>query len=447
MPPSPRISVRLADDRRTAFVTVRAGAVVPGGTGRATEQDLRDKLTAAQVTTGIDDDAFRRVALGLGDAAFEISDETIARGALPQEGMDGGFEPVFQDGIQPGHLRPDGSIDFFDRELLKGVQKDEVLGQMRRARPGTEGFLVDGTVTAAASVKELVFALGSGVVCDPKGLVRATRAGVVAYRAFEAIDVVETHVHQGPVDLRSGHLHMQGSLQVMGDVVSSLSVYASGDIEICGSVDSGTVRAGGDVRVHGVRGERAMVCAGGNLSVHHAEAATLYAGKLLQIGETVHAQISAGRVESSGKLRGGLTRAELSIIASEVGSPNGKETEVAVAEPLEPPVEYAQRALDRAKALRVAQPAKGASSGGPAKGGKLGRVVANLQSAEIVRLAARAKRGEMLGRIASLQVAVAYPGVTVRIADQKMVLEREARNARFSIDGDTGKLRVDKVGS
>ena len=115
---------------------------------------------------------------------------------------------------------------------------------------------------------------------------------------------------------------------------ASFCVVASGDIEIQGNVDGGDVRAGGDVRVHGVRGEGAIICAGGNLTVHHAEGATLYAGKLLQIGESVHAQIIAGRVEASGRLRGGRTCAELSVIANEVGSPQGKETEIAVAEPL-----------------------------------------------------------------------------------------------------------------
>ena len=441
-----RLSVAISGDRRTALVTVRPGAVGADEPGSG-ERALRGALEQAGVTTGVLGEALERIGRALDEPAFEVTDEIVARGTVAQAGHEGRFEPAFLAGIQPGHLREDGTLDFFDRELLKAVQKGDVLGLLRPPQPGVAGCLVDGTVEAVPPVREAVLELGPGVERGGDGVVRAARSGVVAYQAGTSIDVVDNHVHQGPVDLRSGHLRMQGSVQVKGDVLTSFCVSASGDIEISGSVDGGNVHAGGDVRVHGVRGERAMVCAEGNLSVHHAEAATLYAGKLLQIAEAVHAQIAAERVEVSGKLRGGRTRAESSIIANEVGSAHGKETEIAVAEPLELPVESALRALDAAKTLRAARPGFGDSRSGPGreKGGKVGRVVAELQRAEIERLGAQALRRAALRPIAFIQVGRAHPGVTLRIADRKLLVEREIRAARFSLDGETGDLRMDTV--
>jgi len=442
-----RLSVAISGDRRTALVTVRPGAVGADEPGSG-ERALRGALEQAGVTTGVLGEALERIGRALDEPAFEVTDEIVARGTVAQAGHEGRFEPAFLAGIQPGHLREDGTLDFFDRELLKAVQKGDVLGLLRPPQPGVAGCLVDGTVEAVPPVREAVLELGPGVERGGDGVVRAARSGVVAYQAGTSIDVVDNHVHQGPVDLRSGHLRMQGSVQVKGDVLTSFCVSASGDIEISGSVDGGNVHAGGDVRVHGVRGERAMVCAEGNLSVHHAESATLYAGKLLQLGEGVHAQIAAGRVEVSGKLRGGVTRAESSVSANEVGSPHGKETEIAVAEPLELPVESALRSLDAAKTLRAAKPGVGDSRsglGGREKGGKVGRVVAELQRAEIERLSARAQRRAALSRVAFIQVGRAHPGVTLHVGDRKLLLEREIRSTRFSLDGDTGDLRMDTV--
>jgi uncharacterized protein (DUF342 family) len=281
---------------------------------------------------------------------------------------------------------------------------------------------------------------------DLEGVVRAARAGIVTYKPSYTIDVVDHHVHDGSVDLHSGHLHMQGSLLVKGDVERSFRVYATGDIEIQGNVDNGFVHAGGSVRIkQGVRGgEGGRVCAEGDLALHHAEMATLYAGGLLQIGDAINAHLAAERVEASGKLRGGVTRAEVSVKAREVGSPHGVDTELCVAEPFELPVESARRALGRAKVLRAGKP------GGPSgrgEAGKVARAQSALQRAEVERLAERARRRQTLSRDAFVQVGVAHPGVTLRIADQKFVIEQEIRASRFSLDWQTGEFRADRIGS
>lgn len=440
-----RISVSVAGDRLTASVTVRAGAP-------AKAEELGVALEVARVLAGIDPGALELLTLGLGEETFEITGEVIARGAAPLDGEDALFEPAFREGIQPGLLREDGTLDFHDRDLLKPVQKGELVGLIRAARPGTAGYLVDGTPLPARAVKEVALVLGAGVERDPEGVVRAARSGVVVYAASQSLDVLDQHVHPGPVDLHSGHLHMEGSLIVNGDVSRSFNVFASGDVEIRGGVENGSVQAGGNVRVRrGVRGgDGSLVCAAGDLSVHHAESATLYAGRLLQVGECVHSRIAAGRVEVSGKLRGGLTQAEFSVVVRELGSPQGTETEVNLAEPLELPLERAQRALERAKALRVIGLANRDSadgSKGRMKGGKLGRAKTSLERVEGQNLVERVRRREALSRLAFLQVGVAYPGVVLRIGPKKLLIEQETRASRFSLDRETRELRADKIGS
>lgn len=435
-----RLRVRVASDGFSASVSVRAGPPV-------SEQELRDALEAAGIRAGIDPSAYAELARGLGEATFTSAERVIARGEPAQDGEDGSFEPRFRPGIQPGHLRDDGTVDFHDRELLKPVAPGDVLGRLHPSRPGVPGYLVDGSALTAKATKEARLALGPGVERDADGLVRATRAGVVDSNDPQALRVVEHHEHHGAVDLRSGHLHMQGSLVVKGDVERAFSVYATGDIEIRGSVDCGTVHAGGDLRVQrGVRGGAGgVVRAEGNLAVHHAESATLHAGHLLQLGEALHSLLTAERVEVSGKLRGGLAQAELSIVAREVGSPQGTDTELAVAEPLEHPLETAQRALERAKALRFAARGPRAMPNERVKGGKLARAQAALASVDVEALAERARRRLALSRVAFVQVGLAHPGTTVRIAGRTLAFTQDTRASRVSLDLETSELRVDKI--
>ncbi len=441
--PESRVGVRITDDRLSAFVSIARG---PAGD----EAHLRCALEGAGLRAGIDERVVTRLGLGLNDDRFEIARELVASGTRALEGEDGRFELAFLAGIQPGHLREDGTIDFHDRELLKPVLKGEVLGQVHPARAGVQGQLVDGTTTSPAKPREATLVLGSGAERDADGVVRAAHAGVVVWKPPRSIDVVEQHVHEGSVDLRSGDLHMQGSLLVKGDVHRSFGVYATGDLEIRGAVDGGNVHSGGSVKIkQGVRGgDAATVCAEGDLAVHHAESAVLYAGRLLQIGDAVHSRLAAGRIEVSGKVRGGVTQAEFSIILREVGSSLGTDTELVAAEPLELPIESAQRALERAKALRFARSGVGPRHEHPidrGKGGKIGRVQASLQEAEVERLAQRALRRQTLSAVAFIQVGIAHPGVTLRIGSHKLAIETEMRAVRILVDGETSELRAEKA--
>lgn len=250
-PSASRIVFRLANDGLVACVDVKPGPPL-------SESELRSALQAAGIRAGLDDAAIARLASSLADATFAVSAEVVARGTSAEEGEDGYFAPHFREGIQPGHVREDGTLDFHDRELLKPVEKGALLGRIWPARAGVPGRQVDGNVIAARVTHEASLVLGPGAERDAEGVVRAARAGVLDSKPGVSLDVVDHHLHEGPVDLRSGHLHMQGSLVVQGDVTRGFGVHASGDIEIRGNVEAGSVIAGGSVRVqHGVRSSRA----------------------------------------------------------------------------------------------------------------------------------------------------------------------------------------------
>ncbi len=436
---NPRLKLRTTSDGLSAFLAVAAGSALEAS-------ELSAELQARGIISGIIAETYERLAMGLLEPTFQCDEELLAVGYDAHPGTDAWFESAFTAGLQAGHLREDGSIDYHDRELLKPVTSGDVLGIVHPALSGVAGQRVDGSPIAVSPPRPLSLQLLSGVtVCDDL-LIRATRAGVILYVAGQYLDVVNRHLHQGHVDMHSGNLNMQGSLVVKGDVLHSFSVSATGDIEILGNVDGATVQAGGNLRIRGgVRGsEGGAVCAEGDLTLHHAEAAELHAGGAIRLQESVNSRLEAVEIHSGGRIRGGSALSERRIIIKEAGAINGIDTRLTAGEPLESPLAAAQRCITTAKAQRLSERVRGRSNDRN-KSGKAGRAKAELGAAEVQRLAERAKRRESLLESASIQVTLAHPGVSIRIGNAQLTIDSAVRATRYSLDRETAVLRVEKT--
>lgn len=439
--PNSRLKIRVQSDGLAAYLSVAAGPAMQ-------PVDFDGELQRSGVVAGLVPEQYDRLAGALTDPEFTCDEVLLAVGAAVEEGLDARLEIKFSEGIQAGHVREDGSFDYYERDLLKPVRCGDVLGQVHPATVGIAGWRVDGTSIPSKPGRELAVELRPGVVVDPEQLVRATRDGVVLYKAKQLLDVVDHHVHQGPVDLHSGNLRMQGSLAIRGDVKRPFSVAATGDIEIYGNVDSASVRAGGRVHVRGgVRGgEGAAISAESDLTVMHAEAAELYCGGQLRIQDAINTELSAAQIFATGKLRGGNAVAESQVVVREAGATNGIDTQLTAGEPVALPVAEAQRVIATLKRERMAQRAGGRSTDRD-KGGKVGRVRAELDADEVQRLAERARRREMLLDSAFIQIGVAHPGVSLHIGGAHMTIDATSRATRYSFDRETSSLRAEKSSS
>jgi uncharacterized protein (DUF342 family) len=434
-----RITVQVAPDGMTASLRAFAGPPV-------SEQDLYALLADAGVSFGIRRDAIARLALDLSDELFTVADFVVAEGERAEPGQDGSLVLAFATGIQPGHVRDDGTMDFHDRELLKPVTAGSVLAHVRKASAGRAGRRVDGSELPVAKTREFALNLGPGAALREDGAVVATRAGVVLYAGRAQLDVVQQHVHTGKVDLRSGHLDMEGSLVVRGDVERLFRASASGDVEVQGSVAYGSVHAGGSLRVSGgVRGgETGMVSAEGDIAVRHAEAAHIVCGGLLKLESAVNSELSARDVQVTGKLRGGHTRAEHGIVVREAGIALGAHTELSAAVPIKRPVMDAKRVVDRAKELR-ALVHKSARNEQRGKGGKAGRAAAALASAALERKVELAEQREALLPHAFIEVSgPIHPGVMVHIGNASLGIDEPSSGLRFSFDFETRQVRTER---
>ncbi|MBN1606582.1 MAG: DUF342 domain-containing protein [Polyangiaceae bacterium] len=436
--PTPRIAIRLASDGLAAFVSVSAGAPLE-------PSELDEALRRAGVTSGLLAETCALVAARLPSPIFACEPTLVAAGRCAQPGQDARLELEFSEGLQPGHLREDGSVDYHDRELLKPVARHDVIARVHPAEPGSAGLKVDGSPIPPPPLRDLPVLLGPGVALGPDHAVRAVRDGVVLYRPGHSLDVVDHHVHAGPVDARSGNLCMQGSLVVQGDVLRPFSVVASGDVEIRGSIEAASVRAGGRLSVRGrvLGADDCAVTAEGECIARHAEAASLHCAGVLRLADAVNCELCAESVHIAGRVRGGSATAEQCVTAKEAGSASGVDTRLRAAMVLTSPVFEARRAIAFGKAERFASRAGGRSADRN-KGGKLGRVRVELEARELRRLADGAKRRQALLDAAFVEVGVAHPGVVIQIGDAQLSVDELTRNTRYSFDRGSARVRADK---
>ncbi len=441
---TPRISIRITDDGMAAIASISAGEA-------AGAPELDAALDAIGVCFGLDTEMQRTVSAALEDPLFCDQHVELAFGQPAHEGKHASFEPAFHVGLQAGMLRADGSMDFHDRELLKPVAAGELVGRVHAAVSGTRGRRVDGEELPAAAVRELELRLGPGVSTDAEGRVRAARSGVVAYTQNKSLDVVDHLVHAGDVDLRSGHLEMDGTLAVQGDVQRLFSVRATGDVDVGGSIQGGSAYAGGNARIKGgvFGGDPGMICVEGSFSARHAERARITCGGLLLLENAVNCELRAEDIKVTRALRGGSAVAERSVVTQEAGSPHGStNTVLSAAVPLERPVLDVQRGIGAAKAQRLSPQRSGGglrSDGERNKGGKAARVGMGVQRSELERKVQRAERRELLLGTAHVMVSgVCHAGVVVEIGDARLVLDQELKGVRFSFDRETKKLRMER---
>ena len=434
-----RLKLEIANGGMAAFATIEPGPCVDAAA-------LEAALAAAGILHGVTDEARDWLIACLAEPECAAARRPIAEATPGVEGADAWFETAFPIGIQPGHIRDDGTMDFFDRELLKRVAPGELIGTLHPAEPGQPGCRVDGTVLPVGEVQALKLQLTANVTLADSGQITANRPGVVQYAEAQLLDVVDHYTHVGDVDFRSGHLDMVGALIVRGDVQRLFNVRATADLEVHGSVEGGTLYAGGNIAVRGgVRGDTGHVCAEGSISANYAERVSVSCGALLRLETAINCDLLAGSIQIARALLGGSASAEHSIVAHQVGSPSGTtETSLTAGVPIERPVLDARRSIDIARRVRMLarQAEIGVRGEGErGKGGKFGREVSTLARDQIAHLVARAAQRQKLARTASIEIRGAiHPGVTLQIGDARRVFDRTSFGGRFSLDPDSHQL-------
>lgn len=340
------IQIDVAADRMTAWLTATKAF---GGTPLSRDR-IMQALAEKKISQGMLQEAIDRA---LADGVAEKI--VVAQGRRAVDGEDGKLRPLVElSKERRPHFDSHGVADYRELGTITNVRQGERLMQRIPPSAGEPGVDVYGQVLPAKPGKDVRFAPQlSGTQLDPSDANYLVAA--ISGQPVLAPDgmIVEPTLTLKTADLSTGNVNFEGSITISGDVQPGLSLYATGDIHVGGTVEAATLEAGGDIAVkggiigHAVTGEaakeagkqlNARVRAGGSCSALFAENASIEAGDSIMIEKLVrHSELAApnqiivGQPGSGqGSIIGGSVRATVLVHAGTIGSAAGIKTRIAV---------------------------------------------------------------------------------------------------------------------
>lgn len=324
-------SITVSDDALQVFLTI-----TPPQGGRSVD--------TAMVQQALSEKGIRH---GIIQAALETEageKVLIAQGEAAIDGEDTRFEnliPEVQD--KRPKINDDGTVDYHEIGAFVTVSAGDALMRKHPPTKGTNGCDVYGKVIMAKAGKELPFThklSGAEVDAEDRNLLRASIGGQP--------EIVDHGMNVNPVmsvknvDLSTGNINFDGTVNIQGDIAEGLKVHATGDILVAGMVEGAVLQADGNIVISkGVigRGEirteeggagvgTAQLKSGGSIEARFIENAIVEAANNITVGELVsHSELTAfncivvgKKGAKKGHILGGTTKSTISVQAQVIGS-------------------------------------------------------------------------------------------------------------------------------
>jgi uncharacterized protein len=208
------------------------------------------------------------------------SSAVIALGTLPVKGKDAWLRFTMEVGPLPGKIMGNGEIDFRERNMFVGVDKDQVIAVRVPPTEGTPGRDLFGNSVAQTPGRDLTVKVTDDAVFDPEsGEISAGRAGVLSMVSEHSVKVSSRQVIGSDIDFTTGNLISRNALEIKGSVKPKFRVNALGDILIHGNVEKSQIRSDSNVVIRsGMLGEQAAIHARGEVDISFIEHGSIIAG-------------------------------------------------------------------------------------------------------------------------------------------------------------------------
>lgn len=437
----------ITPDKMKAYVKFYAASV--GGENMTAEELMRD-LELKGIRCGIKSDV-----IGNFFKKREYCEEIlIAEGTLPVQGKDAYVEYKFNtDKKARPTLKEDGSVDFFNLNILNHCSAGDVLAVLHPEEPGVPGENLYGERLKPGDVKKAVLKYGNNIEISEDGSILTSKVNghveLVEGTVFVS-DVLEVE----NVDNSTGNIEYDGNVQINGNVSTNFVVRAQGDILVKGVVEGASLWAGGNiVIVRGMNGMgKGILQAEGNIIAKFLENATAEAKGYVSSESILHSRVMAGEeVNVDGRrgfITGGKVCATGSINVKTLGSEMGTDTvvEVGTDPGIKERIEQLQKQIEEdTKTLQSLQPILISTKQKLAQGVKLtpeqmkyvqSLALANKQKTEAIG-AAGAELEELQKNVNNMSDTVVrvkgmvYAGTKICIGDVSMVVQKNTHYCRF----------------
>lgn len=204
----------------------------------------------------------------------------IALGLLPVKGSDAWLRFAIEVGPLPGKVMGNGEIDYRERNMFIGVNKDQLIAVRVPPSPGSPGRDIFGAPVAQTPGKDLALKVTDDASFDPEsGEIRASRAGVLSMVSEGSVKVCSRQIISRDVDFTTGNIVSRDALEIRGSVRPKFRVNALGDILIRGNIEKAQIRSDSNVVVKaGMVGDHAVIRSRGDVDIQFLENGRIFAG-------------------------------------------------------------------------------------------------------------------------------------------------------------------------
>lgn len=254
--------------------------------------DIVEFLISKGVVFGIDE---RKIQKILEEGVYDTY-VTVAVGEKAIEGRDGYYSYTFDTNPnKKPRLREDGTVDYLNLNLFQTVSKGDLIARYFTKIDGEDGTDVLGKKIVVKKGKHLSPLRGKGFFTSEDCMEYYALYDGKVEVANGCINVTQTSMLPGNVDLNSGNLDVKGDLDIMGNVITGMVVKASGNVTIGGLVEGASIIAGKNVLIKGgiLGGGKAKVVAGGNIFAQFIENAIIESGDCVQANSVVNSIVTA----------------------------------------------------------------------------------------------------------------------------------------------------------
>lgn len=382
----------------------------------------------------------------------------LAKGKDPRHGTDASIEYHFNTDL---HARPamnaDGTVDYHNLNLINHCEAGQELATLTKEDPGDNGMNIFGEPVRPRKVKVLALHPGKNTALSEDKLhLTATKTGHVILEG-DHVTVSDVMTLEN-VDISTGNIQYDGSVEVKGVVAQGFEVKTTGNILVKGIVEGALIEAGGDVILErGINGMgRGIIKAGRNIVTKFIENAEIHAGGSITAESIIQGRVTAGtEVEVNGK-RGNITAGHITateqISAKTIGSEMGTNTivEVGVNPGLKQQLKDIEQEIAAAnKNLQAIEPTIAGFTDKLKKGFKpTPEQLQYVQKLAATDKALREQVAEKTKEMESVQAQIldvkkacvkftgtAYPGVQIMIGSLSQTLKKEYKYGKFFSDG------------
>jgi uncharacterized protein (DUF342 family) len=240
------VAIKISPDGMSAAFVHTSAKALEHHLGHLSADKLTSEILKRGIKYGYQDFVDKIIQLASGGQS--LHGVAIAQGLQPEPGEEIYLHPTFAEApkIDPTEFK----IDMRAAQNRKVVKKGEQIAELRYkdGKVGKNVFGEDVFMIAENPPDTLV--VGENVTPDGKGRFMSAIDGIPTVEAT-SISCSTVYVHEGDVNLTSGDINYDGSVQITGNVDGGASVIVSGDLIVEGMILPSFIKCGGNLTVAG----------------------------------------------------------------------------------------------------------------------------------------------------------------------------------------------------